>query len=196
MPVATRFPISLSSFLKCRLEDNVYSPDLVELQYKFETVPVFIYGTEKGKFQDHLILRDSKLVGYGFTTNPTFLMYKHKKEGQPVVLSSPADPRSARVQGEVWSMKVENLPNLDGWFQNGFFHTRRKRVIQYFSKAVKDKKDKQFFVTDCFMYEATPRVREMDNAYLELQPVIDLPESKPYYSWRKCDDDAVLKGSS
>lgn len=180
-------PIPIQVYVKAALEDNEFSPDLAALQAQKESVAVFVYGSEKEKFVDRELMSRSKLIGFGWTTSPVYVLFKDTEKHIPVLLRRPADPKSARLYGEVYSVPVSELYETDNWYQNGIFHQRHTRCVQYYHKGDKDKKNKMLFVSDCWVYEAMPKTIDINSP--NLTPCVCMTAAKPYYTWRRIDDE-------
>lgn len=179
----------LHDMLKDALKENSYSCDIQVLQYMYELVPVFVYGTEKSFCHEHDVIRQYKPAGYGYTDRPSFIMRVHKEHKFPIVSYDPAHPASSRVYGEVYMLPPSALMYLDAFHQNGMYTNRGWRGIQAYGAEGIGNTEKMYSGIEALMYTTRPFGIKLEE-YREKTPV---NSPQPYYLWGRADDDECKK---
>jgi gamma-glutamylcyclotransferase (GGCT)/AIG2-like uncharacterized protein YtfP len=82
---------------------------------------VFVYGTLKSGFGNHVFLKGSRFVCDAMTDKP-YLFLEH---GLPFVIDDSNDFKSVRVHGEVYEVNDETLKNIDRLEGHPEFYERK-----------------------------------------------------------------------
>jgi len=138
------FPIIIKDSFKRKfrnqLADNELTPDMARLmQYEFHHI--FVYGTLKtGEDRiEALKAKGGKLVGYGTTIGPEFVMAEYTSQGSrdhrssfPVVLHRPKSTDAGAIAGEIWQVPTDTMLYLDVIEANGVMYKRERRTFLVF----------------------------------------------------------------
>jgi gamma-glutamylaminecyclotransferase len=98
--------------------------DVPELS-KFNEHFVFVYGTLKKNGGNNYLLKDNKYVGRAWTRLKCFVMMDGSA---PAVLTDTTDEKKA-IQGEIYSVPVSKLKDLDRFESNGLLYKRRRVIL-------------------------------------------------------------------
>lgn len=95
-------------------------------------IPVFVYGTLKYGYGNHILLKDSEYVDDAILEGYN-MKYSHGVSGFPVIFKSTSDHISF---GEVYMVDDETLSNMDELESNGIMYNR-KNVFVILSTGLK-----------------------------------------------------------
>lgn len=177
----------LKNFVRGAISDRHYSPDFPVLQAKYKLLPTFIYGTEQTGYSDDGLLRYHPRVGIGFLPASTHALFI-TKENQPFVLPVMTDGHP--IRGEMYLLPPAVIADLDMKNVNGIFMHRLSKTVHWYRDEDKDKKDKQWFSTECFTWIGNvSRYKFLldQNTAARLEPFTS-GDGHAYYHFRRSHD--------
>lgn len=127
----------LSLSLQHRLDDSVFTSPLEVMELdKFENHYIFVYGTLKFGFENHILIDEddkAEFMGIGATADADYSMYQFthsKKNNYPVAFQGTSEKEvNGKIIGEVYSVSTKTIFRLDFLEQNGTLFERKKRTI-------------------------------------------------------------------
>lgn len=193
MSVFRNFRANPKSFIHECLIDQAYSKDTLELNFKYSSVPVFLYGQEKQGYSNDLTKKGGQHVGVGWTVNPGLLMYQHTALKYPIVLSDNTLLQGARVFGHLFLVSPDLLFELDSLFQNTLFFERGTQWVTFYAPASRLDSNKTTFRAHVLFYLGIPTIWEPK---MQTKEIALLPRIKPqgstdrsgFYVYSKAND--------
>jgi gamma-glutamylaminecyclotransferase len=119
--------VTIQSFVRAKIEDNFFSPDMPMLYDKRRHL-IFVYGTLKRGFIRHSLLKSPYYVGEGWTKFRHYNM-EYTKGANPFPIVTRKHNGHA-IQGEVFLVPPETIVCTDFYESNGQYYDRIKTPIE------------------------------------------------------------------
>lgn len=178
--------ISLENAVRWYREENAFSKDVVELQTKWDFVPLFVYGNHKANFSSEVWLKGTPVLGHGITQDQNYTLFLNKEYPEPLAMKLPGAATAKHLYGEVRLVTPHHIFDLDAQFEPGVF-TKREKVWVVFANA----HDRVFKLAECWVYlyiHDMFREKIIQGDINLMRPFVEQMNQKVAYMWLLSDD--------